>query len=171
MAPLEVIGSSQGQPAQFEVVSIREIVSGVRVMAGFIWRIRRIVLGPYAHGTRKTTPDESLNLQPGESIQVRSIDDIRDSLNNKATTAGCDFSRTCACYAVTGPASGTGSTRSLSMERERCDSSAIPSTWKGLCAAARTLRSVVVLGRSSPTGGKSGFAARRTNDASFFRHQ
>ena len=56
-----------------------------------IWRIRRMILGPYAHGTRKSTPDESLNLQPGESIQVRSIEDIRDSLNNKAYNRGLRF--------------------------------------------------------------------------------
>jgi hypothetical protein len=56
-----------------------------------IWRIRRIILGPYAHGTRKSTPDESLNLQPGESVQVRSIDDIRDSLNKKAHNRGLHF--------------------------------------------------------------------------------
>jgi len=56
-----------------------------------IWKIRRMIFGPYAHGTRKTTPDASLNLQPGESVQVRSMGDIRDTLNHNAYNRGLRF--------------------------------------------------------------------------------
>ena len=50
-----------------------------------------MVLGEYARGTQKTTPVESLNLQPGESVEVKSIGNIRDSLNGKACNRGLRF--------------------------------------------------------------------------------
>jgi len=62
-----------------------------RIGIWLLWRIRRIVLGEYARGTQKTTPVESLNLQPGESVEVKSIDNIRDSLNGTARNRGLRF--------------------------------------------------------------------------------
>ena len=62
-----------------------------RIGIWLFWRIRKMILGQYARGTQKTTPVESLNLQPGESVEVRSIGDIRDSLNDKACNRGLQF--------------------------------------------------------------------------------
>jgi hypothetical protein len=56
-----------------------------------LWRIRRQFLGPYARGNQKTTPTGSLNLQPGEVVDVKSIGDIRDTLNARACNRGLSF--------------------------------------------------------------------------------
>jgi len=55
------------------------------------WRIRRMVLGAYARGTQKTTPVASLHLQPGESVEVKSLGHISDTLNDKARNRGLSF--------------------------------------------------------------------------------
>jgi hypothetical protein len=62
-----------------------------RIGIWLLWRIRRMVLGEYARGTQKTTPVASLNLQPGESVEVKSIGHIRDTLNDKACNRGLRF--------------------------------------------------------------------------------
>jgi hypothetical protein len=62
-----------------------------RIGIWLFWRIRRMVLGEYARGTQKTTPAERLNLQPGESVEVKSIGNIRDTLNAKASNRGLKF--------------------------------------------------------------------------------
>jgi hypothetical protein len=56
------------------------------------WRIRRKFLGEYARGKKKTTPVESLNLQPGESIEVKSMESIKDTLNAQGHNRGLYFS-------------------------------------------------------------------------------
>src|SRR4029077_9593852 len=55
---------------------IRAGNTGVLEMAKLIsiwlfWRIRRIVLGPYGHGGKGTTPVVSLNLRSGEQIEIK----------------------------------------------------------------------------------------------------
>ena len=62
-----------------------------RIGIWLFWRIRRMVLGEYARGTQKTTPVASLNLQPGESVEVKSLGHIRDTLNDKACNRGLRF--------------------------------------------------------------------------------
>jgi hypothetical protein len=62
-----------------------------RIGIWLFWRIRRMVLGAYARGTRKTTPVASLHLQPGELVEVKPIDNIRDTLNDKACNRGLSF--------------------------------------------------------------------------------
>jgi hypothetical protein len=64
-----------------------------RIGIWLLWRIRRMVLGEYARGTQKTTPVESLDLQPGESVEVKPIRNIRDTLNDKACNRGLRFFR------------------------------------------------------------------------------
>ena len=55
-------------------------------------RIRRLFLGAYAGGSNKTTPVESLNLQPGELVEVRPIENIVETLNEAAHNRGLWFS-------------------------------------------------------------------------------
>jgi hypothetical protein len=57
-----------------------------------VWRIRRKVLGQYARGSNKSTPVESLNLQPGESIEVKSMRSIKETLNENGRNRGLYFS-------------------------------------------------------------------------------
>ena len=63
-----------------------------RVGIWLFWRIRRLFLGAYARGSNKTTPVESLNLQPGELVEVRPIENIVETLNETAHNRGLRFS-------------------------------------------------------------------------------
>jgi hypothetical protein len=62
-----------------------------RISIWLYWRIRRQVLGYYAKGTAKATPAESLNLQPGELVQVKSVDGISQTLDGTAHNRGLYF--------------------------------------------------------------------------------
>jgi len=56
------------------------------------WRIRRMFFGVYARGSNKSTPVESLNLQPGEWVEVKSMQDIIETLNENGHNRGMLFS-------------------------------------------------------------------------------
>jgi len=56
------------------------------------WRIRRTFLGEYARGRHTATPVENLNLQAGESIEVKPIESIIETLNATARNRGLYFS-------------------------------------------------------------------------------
>jgi hypothetical protein len=56
------------------------------------WRARRVLFGPYARGKNKTTPAASLSLQPGELVRIRPINEISQTLNEKAFNRGLYFS-------------------------------------------------------------------------------
>ncbi|MHB8756367.1 MAG: hypothetical protein ACYC92_15650 [Candidatus Acidiferrales bacterium] len=58
----------------------------------FFWKARRTLLGPYGRGKSKDTPAETLNLQPGELVQVKPIESICKTLDDKATNRGLWFS-------------------------------------------------------------------------------
>lgn len=60
-----------------------------------IWlfgKIRKKLLGEYARGSNQSTPVESLNLQPGEWIQVKPMADIVKTLDKKGHNRGLYFS-------------------------------------------------------------------------------
>lgn len=63
-----------------------------RIAIWLFWRIRRVFLGAYARGTKKSTPVESLNLLPGELIEVKPIESITATLDEKAHNRGLWFS-------------------------------------------------------------------------------
>jgi len=63
-----------------------------RIAIWLFWRIRRALLGPYGRGASKSSPTESLNLQPGEWVQVKSMSEITATLNEKAANRGLWFS-------------------------------------------------------------------------------
>ncbi len=56
------------------------------------WKARRILLGPYGRGKRKSTPSETLNLQPGEWVEVKPLECIFKTLDDKASNRGLWFS-------------------------------------------------------------------------------
>jgi len=63
-----------------------------RITTWLFWRIRRIFLGVYARGENRSTPAESLKLQPGELVEVKPIETIRQTLNKTAHNRGLWFS-------------------------------------------------------------------------------
>jgi hypothetical protein len=64
-----------------------------RVSIWLWWRIRRTFRGEYARGPHTTsTPIESLNLRPGETITVKPLESIVDTLNETARNRGLYFS-------------------------------------------------------------------------------
>jgi hypothetical protein len=63
-----------------------------RIGVWLFWRIRRVFLGEYAHGSNKFTPVESLNLQPGECVDVKSMESINETVNESGRNRGLYFS-------------------------------------------------------------------------------
>jgi hypothetical protein len=62
-----------------------------RIGIWFLWRMRRVILGPYGRGNKKRTPTECLNLQRGERVEVKSMDEIIETLNKAASNRGLVF--------------------------------------------------------------------------------
>jgi hypothetical protein len=62
-----------------------------RIGAWLFWRLRRLLLGEYAHGDNKSTPIESLNLRPGELVEIKSMDAINETLNETGYNRGLYF--------------------------------------------------------------------------------
>jgi len=62
-----------------------------RVMVWVFFKARRALLGPYAKGRNQKTPAESLDLQPGEYVEVKSLESIRETLDHKAYNRGLYF--------------------------------------------------------------------------------
>jgi hypothetical protein len=56
------------------------------------WKIRRTLLGVYPRGSKKPTPVESLNLQPGEWVEVKSMQSIIETLDGQGRNRGLQFS-------------------------------------------------------------------------------
>ena len=56
------------------------------------WKFHRLFFGVSARGHRDATPAENLNLQPGEWIEVKLIEDIIDTLDEKGQNRGLSFS-------------------------------------------------------------------------------
>jgi hypothetical protein len=64
----------------------------VRIGTWTVWRIRRLILGPYARGTNTSTPVETLNLKAGEWVEVKPIESIVQTLDKGANNRGLWFS-------------------------------------------------------------------------------
>jgi hypothetical protein len=56
------------------------------------WRIRRMFLGVYGRGSSESTPAGGLNLQPGEWVEVKSMQSIIETLNERGHNRGLYFS-------------------------------------------------------------------------------
>jgi hypothetical protein len=63
-----------------------------RIAIWLYWRTRRIFLGEYAHGTNSSTPVESLNLQAGELVEIKSMEKINETLTPTGHNRGLYFS-------------------------------------------------------------------------------
>ncbi len=62
-----------------------------RIGIWLFWRIRRVFLGAYAHGTNKATPVGGINLQSGEWVEVKPMESITETLNESAHNRGLYF--------------------------------------------------------------------------------
>ncbi len=62
-----------------------------RVISWLFWRFRRILFGEYARGTNKRTPVESLRLQAGEWVDVKPVESIAKTLDQKGHNRGLYF--------------------------------------------------------------------------------
>jgi hypothetical protein len=58
----------------------------------FFLKIRRMFLGVYARGSGESTPVEGLNLQPGELVEVKSMQSIIETLDDRGHNRGLYFS-------------------------------------------------------------------------------
>jgi hypothetical protein len=63
-----------------------------RIAIFLFWKVYRVLLGPYGRGKSKSTPAETLNLQPGEWVQVKPLECIFKTLDDKASKRGLWFS-------------------------------------------------------------------------------
>ena len=57
-----------------------------------VWRTRQQLFGVYARGTRTSTPTASLNLQPGEWVEVKPMKSILATLDERGCNRGLYFS-------------------------------------------------------------------------------
>jgi hypothetical protein len=64
-----------------------------RIAIWLFWRVRRTLVGEYARGPhRQVTPMESLDLRPGELVEVKPMEGIVQTLNETARNRGLYFS-------------------------------------------------------------------------------
>ena len=69
--------------------SLRDMARGMAIW--LFWKARRMLLGVYPRGESKSSPAESLNLQPGEWVEVKSIESIAKTLNEIGSNRGLAF--------------------------------------------------------------------------------
>jgi len=64
---------------------------GYRISVWLFWKIRKVLLGPYGHGTKGPTPAESLGLRSGERVEIKPMGNIRKTLDHKSFNRGLFF--------------------------------------------------------------------------------
>lgn len=62
-----------------------------RVCVWTYWKGRRALFGPYGRGRKGTTPVESLSLEPGEYVEIKPMENIRETLDERAYNRGLFF--------------------------------------------------------------------------------
>jgi hypothetical protein len=63
-----------------------------RIVVFLFWKVHRAVFGHYAKGRLKPTPIASLNLEAGELVQVKPLENISCTLDENASNRGLWFS-------------------------------------------------------------------------------
>jgi hypothetical protein len=79
----------------FEAVAVQNLsAAGMakRILVWTWWKVRRQLMGEHAKRAQTKTPTESMNLQPGELIEVKSFEEIVATLDNKGCNRGLHFS-------------------------------------------------------------------------------
>lgn len=62
-----------------------------RVGEWLFWKARKVLLGVYARGNKKSTPAEDLNLRAGEWIEIKPVAKVSETLNEKGYNRGLLF--------------------------------------------------------------------------------
>ena len=62
-----------------------------RIAGWLYWKTRKRFLGVYARGSQKSTPAASLDLRPGEWIQIKPVSNIVETLNERGYNRGLLF--------------------------------------------------------------------------------
>lgn len=63
-----------------------------QILAWFRWKTQAKLFGEHTRGTQEKTPTEFLGLQPGEMVEVKSLEEIVATLNEKGRNRGLHFS-------------------------------------------------------------------------------
>jgi hypothetical protein len=63
-----------------------------RLLTWAYWKSRQKLMGPYPRGNQKPTPVEALDLQAGELVEVKSLNEIVKTLDKKGKNRGLHFS-------------------------------------------------------------------------------
>lgn len=62
-----------------------------RIVTWVFWKTRKLFFGAYASGNKKSTPIESLDLKPGEWIEIKPLAQIAETLDEDAFNRGLLF--------------------------------------------------------------------------------
>jgi hypothetical protein len=62
-----------------------------RIGEWLFWKARKALFGEYVRGKQKSTPAASLDLQPGEWIEIKPVAEISETLNDKGYNRGLFF--------------------------------------------------------------------------------
>lgn len=63
-----------------------------RILVWMGWKTHNRFFGQHARGTMEKTPTEALGLQPGDMVEVKSLEEIRTTLNKEGRNRGLHFS-------------------------------------------------------------------------------
>lgn len=63
-----------------------------RILTWMRWKIYNRLIGQHARGTQEKTPTEFLGLEPGEIVEVKSLEEIVATLNKDGRNRGLHFS-------------------------------------------------------------------------------
>lgn len=63
-----------------------------RILVWMWWKSHDRLIGPHAWGKSEKTPTDALGLQPGDMVQVKSLEEIRTTLNKNGRNRGLHFS-------------------------------------------------------------------------------
>jgi hypothetical protein len=67
-----------------------EMIHGIGTW--LFWRVRRTLVGVHARGSGEPKAVEAINLQPGEWVEVKSLQSITETLNERGHNRGLYFS-------------------------------------------------------------------------------
>jgi hypothetical protein len=62
-----------------------------RISIWLFWKVRKVLVGPYARGTQQSTPTQVLSLQSGDLIEIKPITSISETLDDSAYNRGLYF--------------------------------------------------------------------------------
>jgi hypothetical protein len=64
---------------------------GRRIGVWLFWKVWKVLMGHYGHGSNKSTPVESLELRSGERVEVKPMGQIRETLDQNSRNRGLYF--------------------------------------------------------------------------------